>query len=74
MTHDTRHDTTHTTHNTQIVHETIATPAYDTAQEILDQAAACEADMIVMGSRGMGTIQGYTAYTHTHTHTHTRMD
>ncbi|ELR16081.1 universal stress domain containing protein [Acanthamoeba castellanii str. Neff] len=26
--------------------------------EILDQAAACEADMIVMGSRGMGTIQG----------------
>jgi hypothetical protein len=46
----------------QIVHETIATPAYDTAQEILDQAASCEADMIVLGSRGMGTIQGYVGH------------
>merc|ERR1711879_394151 len=42
----------------QITHLTIAAHASDTAREILDTVEASQADMLVVGSRGMGTMHG----------------
>merc|ERR1711879_426164 len=48
----------------QITHLTIAAHASDTAREILDTVEASQADMLVVGSRGMGTMHGYTMSRH----------